>query len=78
MQGCKKEGKGAEKERCTPLLSQIVEADEGGKEEDYARLRELIALLKTGFLAQDQQAEDTYHPTVMMGTSTLDQGIVRL
>jgi hypothetical protein len=41
------------------VLSQIVEADEGGKdEEDYARLSELIALLEAGLLAQNQQAED--------------------
>jgi hypothetical protein len=56
-----------------------VEADEGGKdEEDYARLNELIALSEAGLLARDQQAEDAYHPTVMMGTSTLDRRIVRL
>jgi hypothetical protein len=51
------------------VLSQIVEADEGGKDEDdNARLSELIALAEAGLLAQDKQpkedaadeAEDTY------------------
>ena len=40
------------------MLSQIVEGDEGGEdEEDYPRLSELITLAEAGLLAQDKQAE---------------------
>jgi hypothetical protein len=41
------------------VLSQIVEADEGGKDkDDNARLSELIALAEAGLLAQDKQAKE--------------------
>ena len=43
------------------MLSLIVEADEGGEdEEDYPRLSELITLAEAGLLAQDQQADDVF------------------